>query len=48
MAARRRSRRSYTIELALTLVAIAAIYLFLTNGGPSWFGRAFAEFLGAP
>ena len=48
MAARRRSRRSYAIELALTLVAIAAIYLFLTNGGPTWFGRVLAEALGAP
>jgi hypothetical protein len=48
MAARRRSPRSYAIELALTLLAIAAIYLFLTNGGPSLFGRAVAEFIGAP
>ena len=48
MAARRRSPRSYAIELGLTLVAIAAIYLFLANGGPSWFGRVFAELIGAP
>jgi hypothetical protein len=48
MPARRRSRRSYAIELVLTLLVIAAIYLFVTNGGPSWFGRAFAEFIGAP
>jgi hypothetical protein len=44
----RRTPRSYAIELLLTVVAIAAIYLFLISGGPSWFGRVFAEFVGAP
>jgi hypothetical protein len=42
---RRRSRRSYALELALTAAAVAALYLFLTNGGPSWFGRWLADFM---
>jgi hypothetical protein len=45
---RRRSTRSYVVELVVVVVAIAAIYLFITNGGPSWFGQWLADYMGAP
>ena len=48
MARRGRSRRSYAIEAALTLVVVVAIYGFLMNGGPTAFGRWYAGILGAP
>jgi hypothetical protein len=40
---RGRSRRSYLLEALLTLVVVLALYAFMTNGGPSWFGHWFAE-----
>jgi hypothetical protein len=43
-----RSARSYVIELAVIVVVLAAIYLFLTNGGPTAFGQWFARVIGAP
>jgi hypothetical protein len=46
--ARKRSARSYGIELVFTLVLIGAIYLFLTNGGPTWFDQLMADTIGAP
>lgn len=36
---RRRTRRSYALELVVSLVAIGAIYAWLTNGGPTAFGE---------
>jgi hypothetical protein len=30
------------VEIALTAVFVAAIYIWLTNGGPQWFGEWFA------
>jgi hypothetical protein len=42
---RRRSRRSYVLEIGMTAVAVIALYLFLTNGGPMWFGTWFADVL---
>jgi hypothetical protein len=48
MTRRRRSRRSYAVELVLTAVVVVAIYVWLTNGGPSAFGRWVAEVLGTP
>lgn len=48
MSRRGRSSRSHLIELLLVAIAVAAIYLFLTNGGPSVFGRWFADLIGAP
>jgi hypothetical protein len=39
---RRRSRRSYVVELLLTVALVAGIYLWLTNGGPAWFGTYIA------
>lgn len=48
MSTRRRSKRSYVAEIALTSAVVLALYLFLTNGGPTWFGHWFAEVIGAP
>ncbi len=49
MASRRtRSTRSYVLEFGLTAIAILAVYWFLTNGGPVWFGEWFSDFIGAP
>jgi hypothetical protein len=28
------------------VIAALAIYWFITNGGPTWFGEWFAEFMG--
>lgn len=39
MTRRQRSRRSYVIEIALSLGAVILIYLFLVNGGPAWVGE---------
>jgi hypothetical protein len=36
---RARSRRSYAVEIALTAALVLALYLFITNGGPMWFGN---------
>ena len=43
-----RSTRSYAIEAVLAAAAVIAIYLFLVSGGPSLFGRVWAQMLGAP
>ena len=40
---RRRSRKSYVLEILLTVVLVSGIYIFLTNGGAQWFGRYMAE-----
>jgi hypothetical protein len=45
---RRRSRRSYAVEIAFTAAVVAALYFWITNGGPEWFGQWFAEYLTAP
>jgi hypothetical protein len=34
----RRSRRSHVVEFVLSAIALLAIYLFLTNGGPELVG----------
>jgi hypothetical protein len=39
---RRRSRRSYGLELLLTVALVAGVYLWMTNGGPEWFGSYLA------
>jgi len=44
-ARRGRSRRSYALEIGLTAVLVLALYLFMTNGGPTWFGHWFAELM---
>jgi hypothetical protein len=41
------SNRSYALEFGLTVVVVAAIYMFLTDGRPTWFGHGFGEFVGA-
>jgi len=33
------------VELAFIALSIAAIYWFLMNGGPTWFGEWFADSL---
>jgi hypothetical protein len=43
---RPRSTRSYTVELAATVVAIALVWLFLINGGPTLFGQLWASLVG--
>jgi hypothetical protein len=48
MTRRSRSRRSYAIEALLALVIVIALYVFLTNGGPSALGRWYAQVLGTP
>lgn len=40
--ARRRSGRSYVVELLFILAVFAGAYLFLTLGGPAIFGEWFA------
>jgi hypothetical protein len=44
---RGRSRRSHLVEIAVIAVAVALIYLFVANGGPSavgnWFGDLMAN-----
>jgi hypothetical protein len=32
---RRRSRRSYVVEILFTMALVVRIYFFLTNGGPA-------------
>ena len=44
-ARRRRSVRSYVIDIALTAVLVAGLYLWMTNGGPEWFVHWFADYL---
>jgi hypothetical protein len=44
-ARRGRSRRSYAVEIALTAALVLGLYIFLTNGGPTWFGHWFAELM---
>jgi hypothetical protein len=39
---RRRSGTSYVLEILLTVALVAGIYLWMTNGGPEWFGSYFA------
>jgi hypothetical protein len=39
MSRSRRSRWSYAIETLLAVAAVAAIYLWLTNSGPTVFGQ---------
>jgi hypothetical protein len=39
---RRRSRRSYVVEILLTVALVAGIYRWLTNGGPEWVGSYLA------
>jgi hypothetical protein len=36
------------LELAVVAVLVAVIYLWLMNGGPTAFGKWFAEVIGAP
>jgi len=44
MASRRgRFRKSYVLEFALTGAVLLALYLFMTNGGPAWFGQWMAD-----
>lgn len=43
--ARRRSRKSYALEIALTAAVVLVLYLFMINGGPAWFGQWFADYL---
>ena len=45
---RRRSTPSRAIEIILSLAVVAGIYLFLTNGGPSWAGDLLGPLLAAP
>lgn len=45
MSRRARSRRSYILEFALTAGVVLLLYLFMTNGGPAWFGEWFAGYL---
>lgn len=48
MTRRSRSSRSYGLELIFAAAVIGAIWLWLTNGGPTAFGQWFAERMGAP
>jgi hypothetical protein len=43
-----RSTWSYAIEAVLAAVVVIALYVFLVSGGPSLFGRVWAQMLGAP
>jgi hypothetical protein len=43
-----RSARNYLLDLAAIVVVLAAISLFLANGGPTAFGQWFARVIGAP
>jgi hypothetical protein len=42
---RRRSPRSYVVEIAFVAIIVVGLYLFMTNGGPQWFGEWFAAYL---
>ena len=46
--ARKRSTRSYAVELIFILIVIGGSYLFLTNGGRTWFGQLMADTIGTP
>jgi hypothetical protein len=48
MSGRKRSSRTYIVELVVVLVLVGAIYAWTTNGGPSAFGEWFAGVMGAP
>ena len=39
---RRRSRRSYVVEILFTVALVAGVYFWLTNGGPEWVGSYLA------
>lgn len=43
-----RSRRSYLADLVFVLALFAAVYAFLSYGGPSWFGQLAADLFGMP
>jgi hypothetical protein len=45
---KKRSTRGHLVELVVVVFAFGAIYLFLMNGGPTAFGRIYAQLLGAP
>lgn len=45
---RRRSTRSYVLEFALVLVAIAAVFAWMNLGGPEAFGSWMAERMAPP
>jgi len=45
---RRRSRCSYVVEVAFTAVLVATLWIWMTNGGPQWFGEWFAGQMATP
>jgi len=40
---RRRSLRSYVVEILFTMALVGGIYFFLANGGPAWAGQWLAD-----
>jgi hypothetical protein len=40
---RRRSRRSYVVEILGTMALVGGTYFFLANGGPAWADQWLAD-----